>query len=166
MCCQHHQLGRVDLVSNRPRPKWTIRRISRIGGRLSWTQAEIAKSVVPVCMAEKGQPQTGRRCIGGELHRADQEVQGSERTACVVSRQQRDVNRLPDPDLDLSAVASWSACDRADLIRPSISIKGDLWSSASTDELPTVGGTLTALGTAAIPATRSLVQWFREALPT
>jgi hypothetical protein len=29
------------------------------------------------------------------------------RTASVISRQQRDVNRLPDPVLKLTAVASW-----------------------------------------------------------
>jgi hypothetical protein len=36
----------------------------------------------------------------------------------VISRQQRDVNRLPDPDLALSAVASKGGSDRMRFIRP------------------------------------------------
>ncbi len=38
-------------------------------------------------------------------------------TASVVSRQQRDVNRSPDPDLKLSAVASRAASDRSQCVR-------------------------------------------------
>ena len=99
-----------------PPVSWTDLQPAFVGeapeAMLAWAALHLKRTYFRAMNAGAGIPgyrpaTTGRAC------KAE-----NRRTASVIPRQRRDVNRSPDPVLKITAVASSGACDRSKTIRP------------------------------------------------